>query len=101
MRARALLVAVSAIVLLAAMFVAVHRNTRGHALVEEIGRLTDTRTAAMARSAELRREIEELRSRPRIVKVAEGMGLHVPSEEELTVLDLTSRRGASEEGSSP
>lgn len=101
MRARGLLVAASAAVLLAAMFVAVHRGTRGHALAEEIGRLTESRTAALTRSAELRREIEELRSRARVVKVAQGLGLHLPGENELTILDLTNQQTASTGGARP
>lgn len=85
---RRLLATVAAATLLAAMFLAVHRGARGRALTEEITDLTDRQAAAEVRKGEARRTIEELRSRTRIVRVAQGLGFHVPTEDELVILDL-------------
>jgi hypothetical protein len=81
--------AFSAMLLLAAMFVAVHRGARGRAIAESIGRLGDRLEVIELRRSELRQEIELLRSRPRIVRAARELGLHEPSEEELVYLDLS------------
>lgn len=89
MRLRGVLVAFSAMLLLAGMFVAVHRGARGREVVEQISELTDLRAAADVRRSELRQEIEFLRSRARIVHAAQQLGMHVPSEDELIILELT------------
>jgi cell division protein FtsL len=85
MRLRGILTAFAAILLLAAMFVAVHRGARGRGIAE---RVSDRREAADVQRNELRQEIEYLRSRGRVVDAAERLGMHLPSEEELVILDM-------------
>jgi len=89
MRLRGLSSAISAMLLLAAMFVAVHRGARGRAVVESISATRDRQEAAEAERAELAKRIEFLRGRNRIVRAAERLGLHVPSEDELVIIDLS------------
>lgn len=93
MRLRGILVAFAAILLLAGMFVAVHRGARGRGMAERIGQINDRFEAADVQRNELRQEIEYLRSRGRIVDAAERLGMHLPSEEELVILDLRGRAG--------
>lgn len=89
MRGRGVLTGLAAMLLLAAMFVAVHRGAHGRAIAERISQMNDLREAAAVRQAELEQRIEHLRSRARVVKVASRLGLHLPSEDELVILDLT------------
>jgi len=89
-RLRGILVALAAILLLAGMFVAVHRGARGRFIAERISETSDRFEAADVQRNELRQEIEYLRSRSRIVDAAERLGMHLPSEEELVILDLRS-----------
>lgn len=88
MRLRGIVVAFAAILLLAGMFVAVHRGARGRGIAERISQISDRFEAADVQRNELRQEIEYLRSRGRIVDAAERLGMHLPSEEELVILDL-------------
>ncbi|MGD8698015.1 MAG: hypothetical protein PVJ43_01915 [Gemmatimonadales bacterium] len=88
MRLRGMLTAFAAILMLAAMFVAVHRGARGRGIAERVSEISDRREAADVQRNELRQEIEYLRSRSRVVDAAEGLGLRLPSEEELVILDL-------------
>ncbi len=88
MRLRSILTALAAILLLAGMFVAVHRGARGRAIAERVSEISDRREAADVQRNELRQEIEYLRSRGRVVDAAERLGMHLPSEEELVILDL-------------
>lgn len=90
MRFRALLAAFSAILLLAGMFLAVHRGARGRETAGRIGEVKARVAAAEVRENELRRELEGLRSRARIIREGERLGLHLPSEDELVILDLGS-----------
>lgn len=85
---RGLLAALWAMLLLAGMFVAVHRGASGREVAERIGELRDREAAAEVRENELRREMEQLRSRARIIRAAERLGLHLPGEEELVILEL-------------
>ncbi len=77
------------LLLLAGMFVAVHRGARGRELGERIGATIDGLAAVEVQLNEQRREIEQLRSRARIVRASEALGLHLPSEEEFVILDLS------------
>jgi cell division protein FtsL len=95
-RVRGFLTAFAAMLLLAGMFVAVHRGARGRELALRIGTINDRREAAEVQRNALRQEIEYLRSRDRVVHAARRLGLHVPSEEELVILDL---RGPAPAGS--
>ncbi|MEE9132208.1 MAG: hypothetical protein V3U13_01480 [Gemmatimonadota bacterium] len=88
MRLRGILTAFAAMLLLAGMFVAVHRGARGRVIAERISEINDRREGAEVRRSELEQEIEFLRSRPRVVKAAGRLGLHVPSDDELVILDL-------------
>jgi cell division protein FtsL len=90
MRLRGILVALAAILLLAGMFVAVHRGARGRGIAENVSQVSDRLEAADVRRNELRQEIEYLRSRDRVVDSAKRLGMHLPSEEELVILDLRS-----------
>jgi cell division protein FtsL len=85
---RGVLTAIAAMLLLAGMFVAVHRGARGREIAVRIAAMNDRREAAEVRRAELRQEIEFLRSRDRVVRAARRLGLHLPSEDELVILDL-------------
>lgn len=95
MRLRGLLAAFSAMLLLAAMFVAVHRGARGRAVAENVGGLNERIELADLRRSELRQRIEHLRSRGRVVRAAARLGLRLPNEDELVILDL---RGLSRGG---
>ncbi len=88
MNARGLLTAGAALLLLAGMYVAVHRGATGRAVAERLGRISDQREAADVMRAELERDIEYLRSRARVVRAAERLGMHLPTEDELVILDL-------------
>lgn len=99
MRARGALAGLAAMFLLAAMFVAVHRGAHGRAMAERIGDMNDRREAAAVRRAELEQRIEYLRSRARVVQAASRLGLHVPSEDELVILDLSGGGPSRAEGS--
>jgi cell division protein FtsL len=88
MRLRGILTAFAAMLLLAGMFVAVHRGARGREIAERITQITDREEAAQVQKSELEQEIELLRSRPRLSRAAERLGLHVPSDEEFVLLDL-------------
>ncbi|UCC47893.1 MAG: hypothetical protein JSV41_10465 [Gemmatimonadota bacterium] len=89
MRLRGLLSAFSAMLLLAGMFVAVHRGAYGRGVAERIGGINDGLEAAEVLRSELRQKISYLRGRARIVRAAERLGLHEPTEEELVILDLS------------
>ena len=88
MRLRGILTAFAAMLLLAGMFVAVHRGARGRSIAERITGTTDRQEAAQVQRSELEQEIEFLRSRPRVARAAERMGMHLPSEDEFVLLDL-------------
>lgn len=88
MRLRGVLTAFAAVLLLAAMFVAVHRGARGRRVAERIGTVSDRVEAAKERLSDLQQEIEYLRGRARVVDAAQRLGLRLPEEEELVVLDL-------------
>jgi len=88
MRLRGILTAFAAMLLLAGMFVAVHRGARGREIAERITENTDRHEAAQVRKSELEQEIEFLRSRPRVARAAERLGMHLPNEEEFVILDL-------------
>lgn len=92
MKVRGALFAFAGVLLMAGMFISVHRGARGRALAEQIGELADRRSAAETRRADLRREVEQLRSRSRIVRSAERLGFRLPDEEELVILDLSGTR---------
>jgi hypothetical protein len=79
--------------LLVGMFVAVHRGARGHQIAEHISAMEDGLEAAAVRRSEFQREIEFLRSRPRVTRAAEPLGLHLPAGDEFVILDL---RGAAD-----
>ena len=94
MRVRGFLAAFGTLLLLAGMFVAVHRGASGRELGTRIAELEDEQAAADVQASEKLREIEELRSRTRIVKAAQRLGLHLPSEDEFVILDLTGSPGS-------
>jgi hypothetical protein len=98
MRLRGLFTAFSAMLLLAAMFVAVHRGAQGREIAERLGRLEVRQAAADMEREELESLIVHLGSRPRIERAAKDLGLHTPSEDELVVLDLTGMASGSPEG---
>lgn len=85
--------------LLSGMFVAVHRGARGRGIAERIREIDGRHETAKVQRNELKQEIEFLRSRTRVVDAASDLGLHVPSEDELVILDL--REAASGVGGSP
>ncbi|UCC83822.1 MAG: hypothetical protein JSW46_02495 [Gemmatimonadota bacterium] len=89
MRLRGMLTAVSAMLLLAGMFIAVHRGARGRAIAEQVSAIDNQQETALVRKNELRQRVEYLRSRSRIVHAAQSLGLHLPSEDELVYLDLS------------
>ena len=99
MRMRGAFAAMATLLLLTGMFVAVHRGGRGRELNERIAALQSRSAAAEVQSSELGRQIEVLRSRSHIVRVAEELGLHMPSEEEFVILDLSRWISRSSEGS--
>ncbi|MBI4512601.1 MAG: hypothetical protein HY702_00685 [Gemmatimonadetes bacterium] len=74
--------------LLVSMFAAVHRGARGRERVAAIQRLDEQRAAIEAQRTELLRGIEVLRSRARVVPAAQALGLRLPAEGELVILEL-------------
>ena len=86
---RGLLTGFATLLLMAAMFVAVHRGARSRDLGEKIGETEDRLAVAEVRRSELAQEIEQLRSRTRIVRAAAELGFHLPSEEEFVIIDLS------------
>ncbi len=86
MRLRGIFTAFSAMLLLAGMFVAVHRGTRGRQIEHGIEDLGERQESAEARVAELQQELAYLNSRPRIEPAARELGMHVPEGEELVYL---------------
>ncbi len=86
---RGLLTGFATLLLMAAMFMAVHRGARSRDLGEKIGETEDRLAVAEVRRSELAQEIEQLRSRTRIVRAAEELGFHLPSEEEFVIIDLS------------
>lgn len=99
MRLRGILTAVSAMLLLAGMFIAVHRGARGRVIAERVSAIDHQEETAVVRKAELRQRVEYLRSRSRIVHAAESLGLHQPSEDELVYLDLSGMPSTASGGS--
>lgn len=100
MRLRGVLTAFTAMLLLAGMFAAVHRGARGRAVVERISEVNDLQAAADARRSELLQEMEYLKGRARVVHAAELLGLHLPSEDELIILELAAAPAAQTAGGS-
>lgn len=90
-------VAVS-IALLAAMFAAVHRGARGRESARLIQTLDEQRMALEARRGELVRRIEDLSSRARVVRAAAALGLRLPGEGELVILELPAGEAAGARG---
>ncbi len=86
MRLRGIFTAFSAMLLLAGMFMAVHRGTRGRQTEGQVKLLNDRLESADARLAELDQEIVYLSSRPRIERAATELGMHVPEGDELVYL---------------
>lgn len=86
---------VVSIALLAAMFAAVHRGARGREQAQSVQLLEEQRLALEARRSELFRRIESLSSRTRVIRAAGALGLKLPGEGELVILELPpARKGA-------
>lgn len=83
-----LVTGVLSIGLLAAMFVAVHRGARGRERAAMIQKLDERRLALEGQRTELLRRIETLGGRARVVRAASALGLRLPGERELVVLEL-------------
>lgn len=79
---------VVSIALLAAMFAAVHRGARGREQTRVVRALDEQRLALEARRAELDGRIEALSSRTRVIRAAGALGLKLPGEGELVILEL-------------
>ncbi len=67
-------------------------------MAQRIAEINDRQEAASVTRRELSQEIEHLRGRTRLVRAAERLGLHLPSEEELVILDLRQFDTAEAEG---
>ncbi len=98
MRRRGAVAAFAALLLLTGMFVAVHRGARGRSVAERLSSTADRQEAADVVRTELEQEIEHLRGRTRIVRAAERLGLHLPTEDELVILDLPGKAQRDREG---
>lgn len=98
MRLRGLFTAFSAMLLLGAMFIAVHRGAQGREIAERLGELSHLQVTAEIEQQELESLIVRLGSRPRIERAARDLGLHTPSEDELVVLVMTGTVARSTEG---
>ena len=83
---------VVSIALLAAMFAAVHRGARGREQTQRVQVLEEQRLALEARRSELLRRIESLSSRTRVIRAAGALGLKLPGEGELVILELPPTR---------
>lgn len=85
---------VVSIALLAAMFAAVHRGARGRERARTVQALDEQRLALETRKAELVRRIEALSQRARVIRAAGSLGLRLPGEGELVILELPPTAGA-------
>ena len=83
----------ASIALLAAMFGAVHRGSKGRERARVIETLEEQRLALEAQRAELVRRMEELSGRSRVVRAAGAIGLRLPGEGELVILELPGPSG--------
>jgi cell division protein FtsB len=90
---RGLLWVVLSMALLAAMFAAVHRGARGRELAARIEALEAERQALEAQRTELVRRIEALGGRARVMREAARLGLRLPAEGELVILEIGSSGG--------
>ena len=79
---------VVSIALLAAMFAAVHRGARGREQARSVQLLDEQRLALEARQSQLLRRIETLSGRTRVIRAAGALGLKLPGEGELVILEL-------------
>jgi cell division protein FtsL len=80
------------VTLLAALVVVTWRQTRGRVLEQELSAVEQRRAIVEAERVELVRQIEQLRSRARIVKVARTrLGMHLPTDREIVFLPVPTR----------
>lgn len=83
----------ASVALLAAMFGAVHRGAKGRERARVVETLEEQRLALEAQRAELMRRIEQLSGRSRVVQAAAAIGLRLPGEGELVILELPGSPG--------
>lgn len=77
------------VLLVAALLVVPWRHTRGLNAEQALRELETERAMAEAERVELVRQIEQLRSRSRIVRVArERLGMHLPADGEIVFLPV-------------
>ena len=87
-------IALSCAALLSSLSLVVYRQGRALEVLRELDATRREHVLLESRRATLSREIELLESRSRIVSVAGSMlGLHVPSGEEIVILQLPEGRG--------
>jgi cell division protein FtsL len=83
------------VTLLASLVVVTWRQTRGRVLEQELSAVEQRRAIVEAERVELVRQIEQLRSRARIVKVARTrLGMHLPTDREIVFLPVPTRDSA-------
>jgi cell division protein FtsL len=83
--------------LLSALVLVTWRQTRGLSLERELRETETEHAIAEAEAVELVKQVEELRSRARIVRVArERLGMHLPGDAEIVFLPSPVFRTAGE-----
>ncbi len=71
----------------------VARQTAAHVTATELQRVQDQRSALEARKAELLRRIREAGSRAVLVPRAESLGLRLPADSEIVILQFPEGQG--------
>lgn len=71
----------------------VARQTASHLTATELGRVQEERSALEARKAEMLRRIREAGSRAVLVPRAESLGLRLPVDSEIVILQVPTREG--------
>lgn len=69
----------------------VYRDTAGFKNAGELGNLRNERSVLQADKAELMRRIREAESRAVLIQRAESMGLRLPADSEIVILQATTR----------
>ncbi len=71
----------------------VARQTASYVITTELGGAEQQRSALEAQRAELLRRIQEAGSRAVLVRRAESLGLRLPADSEIIILQVPSREG--------
>ncbi len=71
----------------------VSRDTTGYMTASELRELRNEHSVLQAEKADLMRRIREAESRAVLIQRAESMGLRLPADSEIVILQATTREG--------